>query len=276
MNPKSTVTKKEIIEGLKRLGLKDGDIVIAHSSLKSFGHVEGGADAVIDALLAVVGHRGTVCMPTLTWGDYGPDNPPPLFDPETNPGIVGKIPEMFRRRPEAKRSAHPTHSIAAIGPGADELIKDHEYSETPCGPDSPWGKIAKWNGYVLMIGCGIQPLTMSHGPEEVVHKNERCTPPVPCQILTEKGKITVMLRLHASCYDKLRTGPGRGELEDILDKAGYLRRTKVGDSIFFLIEARGVWEVCLKLCRENPVCLPHKRQSRTTDALSNSSNAIFG
>ena len=276
MNQKSEVTKEAIIEGLEGLGLKKGDIILVHSSLSSLGYVEGGADTVIDALLEAAGPEGTVCMPTLAWGDYGPDNPPPLFDPKTTPGIVGKIPEVFRRRPEAKRSAHPTHSIAAIGPRADELIKDHEYSETPCGPDSPWGKIARWNGYVLMIGCGTQPLTMSHGPEEVVHKNARCTPPVPCQILTEEGKITVMLRLHASCYDKLRTGPGRDELEDILDKSGYLRCTKVGDSIFLLIEARRVWEVCLKLCRLNSVCSPHKRQSQVTDALPNDSEVMSG
>ena len=44
------VTKEDIKRGLKRLGLKRGDTVGVHSSLNSFCYVEGGADAVIDAI----------------------------------------------------------------------------------------------------------------------------------------------------------------------------------------------------------------------------------
>ena len=242
------VTQSMIEAGLRELGLEDGDIVIAHSSLKSFGYVEGSADAVIDALLAVVGPRGTVCMPTLTYGNYNPENPPPPFDPDEKPGIVGTIPEVFRKRREAIRSLHPTHSMACIGPRAEELVADHEYSESPCGPLSPWGKIADEDGYVLMIGCGTPPLTMSHGAEEVVQKEARCTPPARCKVLKDGKWIEVALRLHGS-YE--RSGPGRREMEGILEKEGYLRRTKVGNSVMLLIQARGVWEVSTRLCREN-------------------------
>ncbi|NOX44142.1 MAG: AAC(3) family N-acetyltransferase, partial [Caldiserica bacterium] len=58
------VTKDDIVRGLRELGLEVGAIVGVHSSLSSFGYVEGGADAVIDALLEVVGEEGTVVMPT--------------------------------------------------------------------------------------------------------------------------------------------------------------------------------------------------------------------
>jgi len=44
------VSKEDIKAGLRKLGLKKGDIVGVHSSLSSFGYVEGGADAVIDSL----------------------------------------------------------------------------------------------------------------------------------------------------------------------------------------------------------------------------------
>ncbi|MDH7476833.1 MAG: AAC(3) family N-acetyltransferase [Candidatus Bathyarchaeota archaeon] len=58
------VCKEDIKAGLKKLGLKKGDIVGVHSSLSSFGYVEGGADTIIDALLEVVGKEGTITMPT--------------------------------------------------------------------------------------------------------------------------------------------------------------------------------------------------------------------
>lgn len=47
---KPWVRKEDIKAGLMRLGLKKGDTVGVHSSLSSFGHVDGGADTVIDAL----------------------------------------------------------------------------------------------------------------------------------------------------------------------------------------------------------------------------------
>lgn len=45
------VRKEDIKAGLRKSDLKKGDSLGVHSSLSSFGRVEGGADAVIDALL---------------------------------------------------------------------------------------------------------------------------------------------------------------------------------------------------------------------------------
>jgi aminoglycoside N3'-acetyltransferase len=64
LEKREVVTKEELKRGLRKLGLKEGDTVGVHSSLSSFGYVEGGADAVIDALLEVVGEEGTIVMPT--------------------------------------------------------------------------------------------------------------------------------------------------------------------------------------------------------------------
>jgi aminoglycoside N3'-acetyltransferase len=61
---KPYVKKEGIKAGLMRLGLKKGDTVGVHSSLSSFGYVEGDADTVIDALLETVGERGNIVMST--------------------------------------------------------------------------------------------------------------------------------------------------------------------------------------------------------------------
>ena len=50
-----STTEQEIIEGLRALELDESASVIVHSSLRSFGHVEGGALAVCRALVAVCG-----------------------------------------------------------------------------------------------------------------------------------------------------------------------------------------------------------------------------
>ena len=59
------MTKAEIVDGLSKLGVKAGDILMVHSALSSLGWVEGGADTVIDALIEAVGPGGTIAMPTL-------------------------------------------------------------------------------------------------------------------------------------------------------------------------------------------------------------------
>jgi len=211
--------------------------------------VEGGEDTVIDALLAVVESAGTVCMPALSYGDYGPDTPPPPFDPRTTPGIVGRIPERFRRRPGVLRSLHPTHSIAAVGARAEEIIRDHDQSLTPCGPASPWGKIARGGGSILMLGVGTQPCTIFHGAEEEAEPDARCTPRTPCRLVTQDAERTVWLRLHGPYTGAIND---RAAMEPVLEAAGLLRRTKVGNSTLLRIDAAGLWELSLRLLQANP------------------------
>ena len=58
------ITKDIIIKELTAIGLEKGDVVMVHTSLKSMGYVCGGAQAVIEALIEVVGENGTIMMPT--------------------------------------------------------------------------------------------------------------------------------------------------------------------------------------------------------------------
>ena len=103
------VSKSDIEKRLREIGIKEGDKLLVHSSLSSFGYVEGGADTVIDALIESVGFEGTVLVPTLTGSaELSPQNPP-VFDVLISPCWTGKILESFRSRKNARRSYHPTH-----------------------------------------------------------------------------------------------------------------------------------------------------------------------
>ena len=50
---KPILTQKNIVDILTELDIKRGDTVLVHSSLKSLGYVIGGAEAVINAIIAV-------------------------------------------------------------------------------------------------------------------------------------------------------------------------------------------------------------------------------
>lgn len=103
-----TVSKDEIIAGLKRVGLKAGCGVIVHSSLKTFGRGVR-ARTIIESLMEVVTPEGTILMPSFNHGRAFRKGAPGYFDPLTTPTASGAIAEMFWRRPGVLRSLNPTH-----------------------------------------------------------------------------------------------------------------------------------------------------------------------
>lgn len=243
-----TVTQQEIITGLSNLGLAHGAVVLVHSSLSSFGYVEGGADTVIDALLQVVGSHGTVLVPTLTGSESLSAENPPVFDPLHTPCWTGRIPQTFHRRPQAVRSHHPTHSVAAIGAQARELTVGHETCVTPCGPDSPYGRLANVGGYILLIGVDHESNTTFHLVEEIVGVPYHMQPGfVAAQVVQEEKNRTVHLMIHRyghrRCFQRM---------EPILQERGIQRETAIGQSHIRLIDAKRLVDVACRALRQDP------------------------
>ncbi len=163
----TNVTEQAIREGLTELGIGRGQVVIVHSSIKSFGKVVGGADVVIDALCQAVGGEGAVVMPTFTYGDvhqltdaekargfrWKIKHAP--FDPSSTPCKTGLIPETFWRREGVARGDHRTHSFAAWGNEAKILSQ---------GMSTMLAK----DPLVLLLGVDINSCSAMHEAEERV------------------------------------------------------------------------------------------------------------
>ncbi len=246
------VTKDMIVDGLRRLGLSRGDVVMVHSSLSAIGDVEGGESAVIEALLEVVGDSGTVMMPAMAQG---------VFDIEKSPSTVGSITEAFRHWPGARRSLHPTHSVAAVGPQAEYLTRDHIKCERAIGPGTPFEKLVHLGGYVLLLGCDQDRNTLLHYPEDIANLPYLGT--YTGQYIDEDGvqKTKVMPRY---------PGPHRDfiGLDKMFRQAGIMRIGKVGKAVCRLLKAREAVDLVLDalskdpatvLC-DNPACADCVRQ----------------
>lgn len=212
------------------IGLRPGDRVVVHSSLRAVGL---GADGVIDELLAAVGPQGLVVMPTFTY-----DNE--TFDPDT-PSRTGALAEAFRRRPAALRSSHPTHSLAAIGEGAAELLEHHAAAgATDVG--SPLDRLAAAGGYVLLLGVGQTSNTTIHVGE--FHAG------VPyLDIPFDPAWPTHGYDRHPGCSRAF------GALERPLRERGSIRDGKVGRALVQLMAGTAVIEETVSLLQEDPTAL---------------------
>jgi len=163
---------------LRALGLKEGMVVLIHSSLSSLGWTSGGAVAVVEALMNVVTEKGTIVMPTHSGELSEPklwENPPvpeswwqiiretmPAFDPSvTATRGMGKIVECFRMHEDVLRSYHPQVSFAAWGKEAKSITENHQLAYG-FGENSPLQRIYDLDGHVLLLGVGYGNNTSLH------------------------------------------------------------------------------------------------------------------
>ena len=211
-------------------GLGSGDRVVVHASLRAAGLP---AAALIDELLAAVAPDGLVVMPTFTY-----DNE--TFDPDT-PGRTGMLAETFRRRPGAVRSDHPTHSVAAIGPGAAELVAGHR-SAGAVGLDSPLDRLAAGGGLVLLVGVG-------HIADTTMHVGEVHAGAPYLDIPFDPAWPTHGQTSFAGCSRAF------GTIERPLRELGAIRDVKVGAANSQLVAGRDVIGATVALLAADPAAL---------------------
>jgi aminoglycoside 3-N-acetyltransferase len=156
-------SQNDIVNDLLQLGIEPSRPLLVHSSMKAIGDVDGGAETVLNALISVM-DGGLLVLPTHSWASMFRDNA--VFDPAVEPSCAGILTELFRARPGVVRSLHPTHSVAALGPGAQKFVAGEEHHRTPCPRNGVMGKLVDMDGRILFLGCPLTKNTLIHGVEE--------------------------------------------------------------------------------------------------------------
>ena len=158
---RSNVTYDDLLQGLWKLGISPGDHLVVHLALSSFGYVEGGVNTLIDVLLKVIGEEGTLLAPYFV--NYKDSDE--LFDLSIlPPPVTGALPATLITRSGARISAQPSHAVVAIG-ALSEVLTQNQMYKTPVGIGSPFDKLAKANGKVLLLGVNQKANTMIHTGE---------------------------------------------------------------------------------------------------------------
>ena len=253
-----TLTRDDVVRALLVAGIRPGDLVLVHSSLSAFGHLQDGADTVIDAFLEAVGTSGTVLFPTFTY-PYLYFNGEVITGQRYSPfhagdtGVwTGAVSIAALKRKEIIRSAHPTHSVAGFGPLARECLASHQETDPPAGPTSIFPKLVSCNGKMVWFGADLASTTFFHYLE--TEANLPYLQPAVCRIIRENGHADVVLiPQHLPGHRDFYRVPGeRSKAYQRLILAGLLiKKVKLGSGEIKVIQARQMYRLGKKILRQD-------------------------
>lgn len=286
-----TVGREDIAAGLSAVGLKAGDGVIVHSSLSSFGHVEGGPDAVVDAILDVIGPEGTVLFPTFTGdavcgailgvsGHSGAVIFPEVADVDLDDlrnikeqhifsGAVGKA---ARRRPDFLKGTHPLYSITAKGPLAAELVELNDRYIFPSARDKAIYGLGEHGGKTLLIGCthisnsAIHVIAEIAGLEYKVQDKAYWRMTVDEFLDLPRERQAELLRVHCAMDLPYDIKKQYDRIEPELEEANAIRFGRIGNAKVRLMGIADFVRVGLDALKRNPWLLADK-VAKDADAL---------
>ncbi len=167
MDKTDNVSRQQLKDALIRLGVRAGMVLEVHSSLRSFGRLEGGAMALIDTLKEIVTPEGSIFMPALRLSPelalteedrkMGLTVKIKLLDPDAPRTAMGIIADTFRRLPDTY-AGKDTISTAGWGKHGEEAVRS--------GLNYPIHN----GGKALLFGVDIYKLTAMHYMEDATPK----------------------------------------------------------------------------------------------------------
>ena len=230
-------------------------LVIAHASLKAFGHIEGGAQTMLKALLDST--RGVI-LPAFTYKSMlNPEVGPPqngitygsesdlnkmaeAFHPDMPADkMMGVLAETLRAHPRAKRSSHPILSFAGIH--ADAILNSQRIYD----PLAPIGSLAERDGWVLLLGVDHTVNTSIHYAEKVAGRMQFIR-----WALTQERVV--------ECPGFPGDSDGFNAIAPALEE--YTRRVKIGDALVQAVHLKSLIKVVGEQIKENPFALLCQRQ----------------
>jgi aminoglycoside 3-N-acetyltransferase len=243
MSTDAAASIASLTEDLRRLGIREGDVLVVHTSFRAVRPVEGGPAGLIEALRRAVGTSGTLVMPS--WGD---DDDAPFDVVLTKVADdLGVTAEVFRRLPDAKRSDHP-FAFAALGPHAAEIVGDPLPSR-PHELQSPIGRSWELDAKVLLLG-------VDHDADTTIHLAE-CMAEVPyavakhCTVAENGNPRRVDYFENDHCCQRFNLA---GEW---LRARGLEREGRVGSALARLASARAIVTVALDALERDPLVFLH-------------------
>jgi aminoglycoside 3-N-acetyltransferase len=216
---------RELLTGFRALQIDPTRPLIVHASLSAFGHVNGGAEALLVALRETF---QSIMVPTFTYKtmiipEVGPPDNGILYGSGRDSNrmaeiyhadmpvdrLMGSLAELLRRQPDARRSAHPILSFSGIR--CDLALS----SQTLKDPLEPIRALMDAAGWVLLMGVDHTVNTSIHLGERLAGRKQFLR-----WALTRRGAL--------ACPGFPGCSDGFQDVEPAIDR--YARRVQVGSA----------------------------------------------
>lgn len=246
---------QDFINAIKILGISGSEICI-HSSMKSFGvDIKCGIEGIINAFLA---QKCTIMVPTFS--DIYEARPLKRYMPERNGAgnysyfleknytdiapfdviskeisveDMGEFAKYVLDQEKSVRGNHPLNSFTALGDSAQKLISGQTYKDVY----APLRQLCDDDGYVLLIGVGLNVATIIHYAEQVAGR----TPFIRWAYNKENKVIPVSV---GGCSE------GFAHFNDIL--SNITKKVKVANSEWVCCKAADIVDICRKYIENDP------------------------
>jgi aminoglycoside 3-N-acetyltransferase len=239
-------TPGDFLAALRAAGIAEGDVIMVHSSSDQLRGFTGTSADAVATLKEAVGPDGLLLMPSLPFSGSAIEHVAlgKVFDRRRTPSAMGLLTEVFRRSPGAVRSLHPTHSVVAWGGRAEAVIAGHHLVDSPCGPGSPWARLADLDAKLVFLGVDVVRNTFMHSVDALLE------PQFPVSPLTTERYIA-LTRLDdgriAECHTRLFRRDMMSHIQPQrimphLKRAGRCIDGRIGRADITLLRARDVLE----------------------------------
>ena len=233
---------------------------MVHCRMSALGHVVGGAETIVRALLDVLGPNGTL-MAYTGWQDEPPDDldtlddetrrayleEHPAYDPRVAPAHRdhGRVPEALRAWPRSFHSHHPEAGVAAVGHLAETLTAEHAYDDA-YGAGTPYARLVELGGQVVVLGAPLETVTLVHHAEAIANVPGKRRAGYGMPVMSDGERIW-------RTFSDINTSEGALPYESILGEEDYVEHIarsalsagagksgQVGEATSYLFEAQNL------------------------------------
>jgi len=157
-------TWRKIEAFLGAAGVREGSLMIVHSSGTALMSTGYSPARLVDNLLALVGPSQGIDRIRADVSDLEP-----VYDVQNSVPWTGVLPLQLMGHPGAVRSRHPLNSMAAVGPLARPMMENNMMGDRPlpCGVQSSWKFCADHGAVIVALGVDmVHSATMIHVAED--------------------------------------------------------------------------------------------------------------
>jgi len=245
------------IKKLDELGIKNGDIILVHSSISKISRIfcpsnpKNFCDIFFDYLSQKVGPRGTLIFPTFYFS-FCKGKP---FSIKETKSEMGALTNYALSVPEAKRTKHPIYSFAVIGKYSKKFLEIKNISAF--SEKSVFGEVKRLNGKIMIIDLSYnKSMTFFHYIEETQGVSYRFKKYFSGTYINEKGiaseKIYSMM---VRDLDK-KVITDVEPMGNLFEENGFVKKVSFNNGSFIkILNASELFDFTVKNMKKNPFLL---------------------